>query len=47
MMAEILAYTNEARRSTDGVLACPEGGKYATAAGGGRKEQFCGGEAEL
>ena len=34
-------------RSTDGILACPGGGKTVTAAGGGRKEQFCGGGTEL
>ena len=57
--AEILAYTNQARRSTAEILACPEGvsltlrmtalflsfwGKYATAAGGRKRERVCGGE---
>ena len=58
--AEILAHTNQARRSTAEILACPEGvsltlrmtgqlsfwGKYATAAGGRKRERVCGGERE-
>ena len=41
-----IVWSSETCRSTDGILACPGGGKVATAAGGGKRERLCGEERE-
>ena len=41
-----IVWSSETCRSTDGILACPGGGKVATAARGGKRERLCGGERE-